>query len=366
MSTSVRGWFSQFWKITLLITIMCCGPVLSYTRDQLLDARPIQPQQLPSNTWENLQNLGLSRFQRGCRAGTRKHRSIPVIHNPHRRSPEPPPKNPSNCLKTVPVHDPNRSKLTFCHFNSQSVCNKSGDILSYIYEKNIDICGITETFIQNQVSANAILPNGYDIRSAPRPNRTGGGVAIVFREDIVVSKIQSGIKTSFEYIEGNFTYKSTCMHIVVIYRPHCDSNKKKIPTSTFFNEFEELLNEQIQNSGKLILTGDFNFHLNKPSDPDARKFMSILEDHDLLQHVKGPTHMSGNTLDLIISRQTDNLINNRSVFQDIYMSDHMAVIGYLNVAKLNLVPWYIADNSSSIILQPFMITNTSNLSHFIV
>ena len=82
--------------------------------------------------------------------------------------------------------------------------------------------------------------------------------------------------------------------------------------------------------------------------------------------MKGPTHMSGNTLDLIISRQTDNLINNRSVFQDIYMSDHMAVIGYLNVAKLNLVPWYIADNSSSIILQPFMITNTSNLSHFIV
>ncbi len=333
MSTSLSGWCSQFWTITLLITIMCGGPVLSYTREQLWDARPTQPQQLPSTTWDTLQNLRLSKFQRGCRAGTRKQRSIPVIHTSNRRSQEPPPKNPSNFLKQVPIHDPSRSKLTFCHFNSQSVCNKSGDILSYIYEKNIDICGITETFNPNQVSANAILPNGYDIRSAPRPNRTGGGVAILFREDIVVSKIQSGIKTSFEYIEGNFTYKSICLHIVVIYRPQCDGNKKKIPTSTFFSEFEELLNEQIQNTGKLILTGDFNFHLNKPSDPDARKFMSLLEDYDLLQHVKGPTHISGNTLDLIITRKADSLINNGSVYQDIYISDHMSVIGYLNVAK---------------------------------
>ena len=63
--------------------------------------------------------------------------------------------------------------------------------------------------------------------------------------------------------------------------------------------------------------------------------MSLLEDHDLVQHVKGPTHITGNTLDLIISRKTDNLISDSdgSVFQDIYMSDHMSVIGYLNAIK---------------------------------
>ncbi len=54
--------------------------------------------------------------------------------------------------------------------------------MSYIYEKNIDICGIIETFIQCPVNAN-------HANAAPIPNRTGGEVAIVFREDIVVSKI---------------------------------------------------------------------------------------------------------------------------------------------------------------------------------
>ncbi len=61
--------------------------------------------------------------------------------------------------------------------------------------------------------------------------------------------------------------------------------------------------------------------------------MLLLDDHDLVQHMKGPTHISGNTLDLIISRQADSLICNGSVYQDIYMSDHMSVIGYLNAAK---------------------------------
>ncbi len=43
----------------------------------------------------------------------------------------------------------------------------------------------------------------------------------------------------------------------------------------------------------LIENALHSFHLNKPTGSDTRKFMSLLDDHDLVQHVKGPTHIEG-------------------------------------------------------------------------
>jgi hypothetical protein len=53
---------------------------------------------------------------------------------------------------------------------------------------------------------------------------------------------------------------------------------------------------------RLVITGDFNFHVDIPTDRDAIKFLDILESYCLEQHVVGPTHVDGHTLDLIISR----------------------------------------------------------------
>ena len=35
---------------------------------------------------------------------------------------------------------------------------------------------------------------------------------------------------------------------------------------------------------------------------------TLLNDYDLVQHVKGPTHERGHTLDLVITRQEDDLV----------------------------------------------------------
>ena len=52
----------------------------------------------------------------------------------------------------------------------------------------------------------------------------------------------------------------------------------------------------------LVISGDFNLHLDDLRDNDTKKFMDLLETSSLLQHVSGPTHLSGHTLDLIVNR----------------------------------------------------------------
>ena len=55
----------------------------------------------------------------------------------------------------------------------------------------------------------------------------------------------------------------------------------------------------------------------------------MLESFALEQHVAGPTHTGGHTLDLIITRTSDKLIND-SPRIDCYLSDHASVLCSLN------------------------------------
>ena len=61
-------------------------------------------------------------------------------------------------------------------------------------------------------------------------------------------------------------------------------------------------------SDKLPITGGFNFHIDVPTDPNNKHFRDLLDAMGLVQHVKQPTHILSHTLDLIITRQSDDLI----------------------------------------------------------
>ena len=52
----------------------------------------------------------------------------------------------------------------------------------------------------------------------------------------------------------------------------------------------------------------------------------------LVQHVKGPTHIHGHTIDLIITRQADDIVDGEPL-PERYFSGHAAVIRKLSVAK---------------------------------
>ena len=96
--------------------------------------------------------------------------------------------------------------------------------------------------------------------------------------------------------------------LVVIYRPPYSSSHPRT-VGMFVTEFAEFLESVVMTAEPLVLAGDFNINVNSMTDNDAAQFLDLLSSMALNQHIDFPTHTSGNTLDLLISRTLNsNLI----------------------------------------------------------
>ena len=128
--------------------------------------------------------------------------------------------------------------------------------------------------------------------------------------------------------------------LCVIYRPP-PSKINKFKNSIFFEEWSEFLDRVVVTSDALVIMGDLNFHIDDPRDTDAQKFLQTLSDHGLLQHVTGPTHVLGHTLDVIITRENSSVLSELSSICDLCIfdnkgnltTDHLAVFTRLNTVK---------------------------------
>ena len=76
---------------------------------------------------------------------------------------------------------------------------------------------------------------------------------------------------------------------------------------------------------ELLILGDFNIHIDVAGDSDANKLSHFFESVGLQQHVEQYTHVQGHTLDLVISRRSDNIIED-SPSVDRFLSDHGTVL----------------------------------------
>ena len=80
-----------------------------------------------------------------------------------------------------------------------------------------------------------------------------------------------------------------------------------------------------------MVVGDLNLHLDILYDPGTRKFSELMNILGLRQSVTGPTHRYGHTLDVVISRESDSLVENTCVHD--LISDHALVECTLKVSK---------------------------------
>ena len=119
------------------------------------------------------------------------------------------------------------------------------------------------------------------------------------------------------------TISNRTIKILAVYRPPY-SQTHPVSSSVFFEEFSNLLESIVMCAEVLLISGDFNFHVDDPSDNDAKTFTDLLETFGLLQHVTVPTHLSGHTLDLLISRSSND-INVHLIQSTFFVSDHCFV-----------------------------------------
>lgn len=150
-------------------------------------------------------------------------------------------------------------------------------------------------------------------------------------KNIGVKKIDAGEKTSFEFSEWNISTDSFRARLSIIYRPPY-STVHPVTLNAFFADFGLYLESIILSPEPLVITGDFNIHIDVANDPVACEFLDLLTSMGLKQHVIGPTHESGHTLDLLITRAHEDVIRGVPVI-DRYISDHAAVLCCLNSVK---------------------------------
>ena len=139
-----------------------------------------------------------------------------------------------------------------------------------------------------------------------------------------MEQIKSDPFKSFEFKEVLLHSSASIIRIVVIYRPPI-SVKNGLTHAAFFDDFSSLLESLVSSTGRLLLAGDFNFHVNDPSDNTANKVLHLLSCLNLeVCNVHTPTHKSNNVLDLIVTRSGEETVLNLSV-NDSVISDHFAV-----------------------------------------
>ena len=93
-----------------------------------------------------------------------------------------------------------------------------------------------------------------------------------------------GYFPSFKYLYAVLKCSPRVL-LLIIYRPHT------------YIQFTELLSSISTDFDCLVITGDFNFHLNV-----CKKKLTILNTFELSQHVKEATYCKGQTLDLVITK----------------------------------------------------------------
>ena len=303
----------------------------TYIPTELLQWRHSKTQ-LPQDICDIIKSCGIHR--RKTRRGTRGGRKKNSIRGP-RVSPTTEERGKGKKGgRTSNVTQANQNQLKLCSVNVRSVRNKSSTIYDFICDGKADMCAMTETWLCDNDSAviHEITPPGYHFVHQPRVNRRGGGTGLLFKESIDARQVTAGEKISFEFAEYHVLFKAFQLKLINIYRPPY-SESHRVSINVFLNEFSEFLQVHLLSSIPLLVTGDFNIHVDSEDNPESRSFKDLLESLCCTQHVQFCTHTHGHTLDLIISRQSDNIIVGQPWPDDFLMSDHFPVNCLLNSSK---------------------------------
>ena len=215
-----------------------------------------------------------------------------------------------------------------CFINVRSVRNKThylNDQISNFHIMVLCETWLTDSYQLDDVIVNELLPEGYLIERADRKSgQTGGGLAIVYRENLKFQFNRKMSFTQFECIYGVLNIHNTSINICGFYRPP-PSERNGLTTSKFIDEWHDFISEQSVSNAECIIVGDINIHIDNTNSCYTQKFNQSLGATGFQQHILEPTHCLGHTLDVLIGRDDSALIENVSVI-DIGLCDNNGVI----------------------------------------
>ena len=158
---------------------------------------------------------------------------------------------------------PREKVMRFAIVNARSVNNKTAILVDHILEEKIDICVVTETWLKDvdSVSIVALSPPGYYFKHFSRKSdRKGGGTGVLYNEIVKIKFVDGEEKRSFEFSEWNCKIVNHTVKLIAVYRPPY-SLAHAVTSNMFFEEFTSFLENVVMCPEILLITGDFNFHM---------------------------------------------------------------------------------------------------------
>ena len=260
------------------------------------------------------------RRKRGQRGGSNKHKTA----------------DPSVNIKDnhKNKHEDNRRNIQILLTNAQSLKNKEYILRDQIDQINADFVVVTETWLCEEdniwAECSQFNRDGYKIKTAHRINRAGGGIAVIYKDQLKVDLIDSGNSLSFQYMVCVICIDNTVLTLLALYHPPY-SKKNPVTVSMFIDEFTQFLPDYLVKYKNLVVLGDFNLHL-ETEEPDVRLFKDIVDAMGLIPNVNIPTHKAGHTLDQIYTVIESEIAVNEC-HQGLMLSDHYIVQCYASIPK---------------------------------
>jgi hypothetical protein len=224
--------------------------------------------------------------------------------------------------------------VPFALINARSLNKRTNVISHHLITQNIGLLAVTETWLNSDSDDGDLLnvcPAGYSAVHSSKLTKRGGGLALFHRDSIRAEVVATRFfRNSFEHMVVLLRLNSICIRLVIVYRP--PSQLTKCSEGQFLSDFSDFLQLIVVSGGKLLIVGDFNIHSDVGANPTAIKFQSILHLSGLSQHVHGPTHLDGHSLELVISRKADNVVTDCSV--SYLICDHFAVHTFVKAHRI--------------------------------
>ena len=167
-------------------------------------------------------------------------------------------------------------------------------------ENKTDICIVTETWLKedDKIWLECCDLLRMDIKFTQQTGKTkGGGLAIISTISIKITLLEQGQKSSFEYAVWKVSTRNSSITLLAIYHPPTQTNHSTHPV--FLDEFADYMENFLMTNNNIVITGDFNLHIDNDKDPEAQLFIDMMVALGLDCHVDFPTHENGHSLDLV-------------------------------------------------------------------
>ena len=114
-------------------------------------------------------------------------------------------------------------------------------------------------------------------------------MALIVKSHLKVKQTGEGQLRSFQFCKWQVQIQHTTITLVSIYHPPYN-NMTKVTNAEFPDEYTNWIAETLANDKNLLISEDYNLHVNNPDDEDAANLLDTNTALGLKQHVRLVTH----------------------------------------------------------------------------